>query len=131
MLIILEILGLSSPGLSSIVVFKNKAPTLLKLVPSDDDSDLDMSIKNVVKNIVSGRVAPAIVNVDNAVDIGTEQMELTEKNMAVGFYGPISKKVITMDITWKHVKLGAAKMFNTTLLFSRVIGLQASYQEKQ
>ena len=40
---------LSSPGVSSIVVFKNKAPTLLKLVPSDDDSDLDMYIKNVVK----------------------------------------------------------------------------------
>ena len=40
-----NILVLSSPGVSSIVVFKNKAPTLLKLVPSDDDSDLDMSIK--------------------------------------------------------------------------------------
>ena len=46
-----NILVLSSPGVSSIVVFKNKAPTLLKLVPSDDDSDLDMSIKNVVKEI--------------------------------------------------------------------------------
>ena len=44
-----NILVLSSPGVSSSVVFKNKAPTLLKLVPSDDDSDLDMSIKNVVK----------------------------------------------------------------------------------
>ena len=29
-------------------------------------------------NIVSGRVAPAIVNVDNAVVIGTKQMELTD-----------------------------------------------------
>ena len=42
---------LSCPSVSSIVVFKNKAPTLLKLVPSDEDSDLDMSIKNVVKEI--------------------------------------------------------------------------------
>ena len=80
-------------------------------------------------NIVSGRVAPAIVNVDNAVDIGTKQMELTEKSWSVGFYGPISKKVITMDVTRKHVKNGAAKMLNTTLLFSRVIGLQASSRE--
>ena len=39
-----NILVLSSHGVSSIVVFKNKAPTLLKLAPSDDDSDLDMSI---------------------------------------------------------------------------------------
>ena len=45
-------LVLSSPGVSSIVVFRNKAPTLLKLVPSDDDSDLDMSNKNVGKQIV-------------------------------------------------------------------------------
>ena len=44
-------------------------------------------------NIVSGRVAPAIVNVDNAVDIGTKQMELTEKNMASGFL-------------WTHLKKG-------------------------
>ena len=42
-------LVLSCPGVCSIVVFKNKSPTLLKLVPSDEDSDLDMSIKNVVK----------------------------------------------------------------------------------
>ena len=33
-------LVLSSPGVSSIVVFRRKAPTLLKPVPSDDDSDL-------------------------------------------------------------------------------------------
>ena len=43
---------LSSPGVSSIVVFRNKAPTILKLVLSDDDSDLDMSIQNVGKQTV-------------------------------------------------------------------------------
>ena len=47
-----NILVLSSSGVSSIVVFRNKAPTLLNLAPSDDDSDLDMSIKNVRKQIV-------------------------------------------------------------------------------
>ena len=47
-----NILVLSSPGVSSIVVFRNKVSTPLKLVPSDDDSDLDMSIKNVGKQIV-------------------------------------------------------------------------------
>ena len=56
-------------------------------------------------------------------------MELTEKTWPVGFYGPISKKVITMDVTRKHVNIGAAKMFNTTLLFTRVIGIQASSGE--
>ena len=57
-------------------------------------------------NIVSGGVAPAIVNVDNAVDIGTKQMEVAEKTWPVGFYEPISKKVITMDVTRKYVKIG-------------------------
>ena len=81
-------------------------------------------------NIFSGRVAPAIVNVDNAVDIGTKQMEVAEKTWPVGFYGPISKKIITIDVNRKHVQISAAKIFNTTLLFSRVIGLQASSREK-
>ena len=38
-----NIMVISSPRVSSIVVFRNRDPTLLKLVPSDDDSDLDMS----------------------------------------------------------------------------------------
>ena len=80
-------------------------------------------------NIFSGRLTPSIVNVDNAVDIGTKQMEVAENTWPVGFYGPISKKVITMDVTRKHVKIGAARIINTTLLFSRIIGLQASSRE--
>ena len=45
-------------------------------------------------NIVSGRVAPARINVDNAVDIGTKQMEMAEeKNMESGFL-------------WTHLKKG-------------------------
>ena len=82
---------------------------------------------NQIVNIVSGRVAPAIVNVDNAVANGTKQMEVAGKKWPVGFYGLISKKVITMDVTRKHVKIGAAKIFNTTLLFSRI----KLVQEKQ
>ena len=39
------------------------------------------------------------------------------------------KKVITTDVTRKHIKIGAEKMFNTTLLFSRVIGIQVSSRE--
>ena len=40
-------------------------------------------------NIVSRRVVPAIVNIDNAVDIGTKQIEVAEKTWPVGFYGHI------------------------------------------
>ena len=34
-------------------------------------------------NIVSGRVAPSIVNVDNTVDIGAKHMEVAGKNIAI------------------------------------------------
>ena len=56
-------------------------------------------------------------------------MELTEKHGQWVSMHLSQKRVITMDVTKKHVKIGAAKMFNTTLLFSRVIGLQASSRE--
>ena len=80
-------------------------------------------------NIVSGRVAPVVVNVDNAFEIGTAQMIETENTWPAGFYGPISKKVTTMEVTRKHVKIGTTKIFNTTVIYSRVIGLQASSRE--
>ena len=70
-----------------------------------------MSIKNVVKEIArevkvlksykghynirickETAAESACDNVDNAVDIGTEQMELTEKNMSSGFLWTHLKK---------------------------------------
>ena len=93
--------------------------------PLDMNSESD---SQQLVNIVSGRVAPAIVNLDNAVDIWTKQMELTEKTWPwpMGFYGPISIKGNNDGCHKSHVKVGAANMFNTALLFSRVNGLQAS-----
>ena len=82
-----------------------------------------------IVNIVSGRVAPVSVNVDKTVTIGTKQMEEFEGAWPDGFYNPISKKTVTMQVTKKHVNIGTAKLFNTTLLFSRVIGLQASCRD--
>ena len=38
----------------------------------------------------------------------------------------MTKKVVTMDNTRKHVKVGAVKVFDINLICSRVIGLQAS-----
>ena len=80
-------------------------------------------------NIVSGRIAPVSVNVDKTVAIGTKQMKEFESAWPDGFYNPISKKTVTMQVTKKHVNIGTAKLFNTTVLFSRVIGLQASCRD--
>ena len=43
---------LYSHGVASIIVFRSKAPTLLKLVPYDENSELDISIDKVGKQIV-------------------------------------------------------------------------------
>ena len=78
-----------------------------------------VSCLSLLLYIVSGRGAPVSVNVDKNVATGTKQMEECEGSWSDGFYNPISKN---------HVNIGTAK-FNTTLLFSRVIGLQASCRD--
>ena len=84
---------------------------------------------NKIVNIVSGRVAPPAVNVDQAHDIGLQQMKTFEAALPNGFYDTISKKVITMEASKKHVKMGEKTIVNTELLFSRLLGLQGSCRE--
>ncbi len=61
------------------------------------------------------------VNVDKAVDIGTTQMKEFEEKFPDGFYETISLKVETMAITKKSFKVGDSKVYNTELIYSRVI----------
>ena len=77
-------------------------------------------------NVVSGQIGSTEVNVHNAVTIGVEQMKAFESRLPGGLYETITKKVVTMDHAKKHVKVGAVKVFDTNLIYSRVIGLQAS-----
>lgn len=103
-------------------------PFVKKLDRSIDPLSTSNEADKIV-NIVSGRVAPVSVNVDKTVAIGTKQMEEFEGSWPDGFYNPISKKTVTMQVTKKHVNISTAKLFNTTLLFSQVIGLQASCRD--
>ena len=77
-------------------------------------------------NIVTGQVAPAEVNVDRAVSIGQTQQEEFETSWPKGFRASISKKVITMAAMKKHIKVGSTSVYDTNLIYSRVIGLQGS-----
>ena len=79
-----------------------------------------------VVNVVSGQICSTEVNVHNAVIIGIEQMEVFESRLPQGLYETITKKVVTVDYARKHVKVGAMKVFDTNLIYSRVIDLQAS-----
>ncbi len=77
-------------------------------------------------NIVTGQVAPDEINVDRAVSIGQKQLEEFERRLPEGFRASISKKVITMKTMRKHITVGSIPVYDTNLIYSRVIGLQGS-----
>ena len=80
-------------------------------------------------NIVNGMIGPSSVNIDKAIDIGTRQMKEFERKLPDNFYESIPMKVTTMAATKKSLKMGDSKFYNTELIYSRVIGLQASSRD--
>ena len=56
-------------------------------------------------------------------------MNKFESTFPQGFDKKISKTVVTQSEGKKHVKVGETKVFDTSLIFSRVIGLQASSRD--
>ncbi len=83
---------------------------------------------NIV-NIVTGKIAPATVNIDEAVNIGTEMMREFEAKWPTGFHEPIKKRMVSMKETKKSVEIGSTKIYDTNLIYARVLGLQASGRE--
>ncbi|KAG0710302.1 hypothetical protein GWK47_023103 [Chionoecetes opilio] len=79
-----------------------------------------------IVNIVTGRIAPDAVNVDNSVALGKEQMKQFEAGWPESFHEPLSNKVVTMSINKKRIQLGSADCFDTNLIYSRVMGLVSS-----
>ena len=62
-------------------------------------------------NIVSGGVAPTIVNADNAVDIGTKQIEVAEKYDQWASMDP-SQKGNNAGCHQETCKIGAADFYS-------------------
>ena len=59
-----------------------------------------------------------------------KQIEEFEYGWPEGFIGKISKTVEIFDVTKRHVEVGDTRVFDTTLIFSRVmIGLLANGHE--
>ena len=98
-----------------------------KLQESIDPLDSSTYSDGNIVQIVSGRITThTIVNVHEAVAIGTETMKHYESTWPGGFRDTLPKKVSTMAITTKHIQVGSAKVYDTNLIYSRIIGLQAS-----
>ena len=67
------------------------------------------------------------MNVHEAVAIGTEMIKHSyESTWPGGFRDTLPKKVRIMAITKKHIQVGSAKVYDINLIYSRIIGLQAS-----
>ncbi|EDO50031.1 predicted protein [Nematostella vectensis] len=77
-------------------------------------------------NIVSGQVAENIVNAQDAVVVGQKTMKEFEKAWPEGFRNSIPKKVKTVSDSKKQLKAGTQKVYDTNVIYSRVIGIQAS-----
>ena len=89
--------------------------------PLDSNEHMDCII-----NVVTGKVAQDNVNVDKSVEIGLQQMNDFESSWPVGFHSSISKKVVTMSTMRRHIKIGNSQLYDTDLIYSRVIGLRTS-----
>ena len=72
---------------------------------------------------MSGRIGPDLVDVDNAVSIGRTQWHAYESSWPEGFNGALLKNVTTMAVSRKGVKFGTGTVYDTQLIYSRVMGL--------
>ena len=52
-----------------------------------------------------------------------------EKALPTGFWTCIERKIKTMAVMKKGIPIGAKVLYDTELIFSRVVGLQASSRE--
>ena len=56
-------------------------------------------------------------------------MKEFEQGWPKSFHEKLSHKITTQVDSRKHIKVGDTKVYDTELIFSRVIGLQASSRE--
>ena len=80
-------------------------------------------------NVANGTIGASEINVDQAVRIGHSQMLDFEKALPTGFWTCTERKIKTMAVMKKRISIGSKVLYDTELIFSRVIGLQASSRE--
>ena len=78
-------------------------------------------------NIVTGQVLThSSVNVDNAPELGEQQMEEFERGLPDSFHENKHRRVTTMAVSQKHIKVNDMKMFDTEMIYARAMALQCS-----
>ena len=79
-----------------------------------------------IVNVASGLMSPNTVNVDKSLEIGKEQMRDFESGWPDTFHGTLKKKTVTMAASKKAVKIAGTPVYDTELIYTRVLGLQQS-----
>lgn len=77
-------------------------------------------------NIVTGRICPAEVNVQDAVTLGKAQQTEYEASWPQGFQQPLKKAVVTMKEAKKKPRTGPSEQFESGLIFARGLALMNS-----
>ncbi len=77
-------------------------------------------------NIVYGKLADVSVNVQNALQIGQQNMHTYGEKLSEGFYSAISSPIIYMSNRRKHMQVGSVMTYDTDFIFNCTLGLLAS-----
>ena len=83
-----------------------------------------------ILDIVNGRISPDEVNADRVINIDKTIMKTFELYWATGLNVAISEEVNTKQLMKKHVGGVAMEVYATNVIYSRIIGLQASGREE-
>ena len=84
--------------------------------------EVEESPENAI-NIYSGSISPRSVDIDKAIEIGKEQRKRFDCSLPGVFYESIKKEVTTMSITKKSIKVGNVDVYDTDVIFARVMCL--------
>lgn len=90
--------------------------------PLDPNSHVNGSLLN----IVTGKIATPDVNVDQAVEIGTNMLIEFEDSWPEGFVAPISKKIVTLAEKKKSLNVAGQEVMDPDAIYNRALGLLAS-----
>ena len=135
--LIQDVSSMSDNSQKDVITHKEELPHRIRADKDDRDklyTKMNRSIDPLdpsdhpdgIINIVTGRIAPDNVTADQSVKIGQQQMKDFESRWPDGFNSTINKKVVTMATMRKHIKIDNTELYDTNLIYSRVIGLQGS-----
>ena len=123
-------------GLPSHTYQKQEMPSRIKADTRDRETlmekleriidSLDPEQHQGLVNVVTRKVVcHSSVNVNNAIMVGKKQMETFEQSWPDGFHDTIPRKVVTMSVGRKSMRVGDAKVFDTKTMYARAMALQA------